>query len=68
MTDDIICVTQGSEESGSFKYKAICTKRADLLATSIHCVGTGCGGHPICRPCYELSVKTGLVVPTEEKD
>lgn len=31
------------------------------VADSIHCAGTGCGGHPICRPCYDLGIQRGLI-------
>lgn len=58
---DIACISQDRSQAVPQEYLAICTETADLLANSTYCEGTGRGGHPICRPCYDLARLTGLV-------
>lgn len=60
--DWFVCITQSPEEPAAQEYLDVCTVKADLLAESSRCVEAGCGGHPICRPCYGLGVERGLVV------
>lgn len=63
-TDGLDCITQdGVEALLAPDYLAICSVRADLMACSRYCQGTGCGGHPICRPCYDLGIERGLIEP-----
>jgi hypothetical protein len=70
--EDIQCVTRDPGEPAAARYLAVCTGRADLIARSRRCVdaeaGTGnhCGGHLICRPCFDLAVADGSVVPDPE--
>lgn len=65
-TTGLECITQDAKEAAiAPDYVSICTIRADLMACSVHCAGTGCGGHPICRPCYTLGVERGLIVEVE---
>jgi hypothetical protein len=63
MTSDIPCITQDMREAlaAGPDYLAVCTGTAELISTSIYCEGTGCGGHPVCRPCYELGKERGLI-------
>lgn len=55
------CITQSPDEPSPAEFLAVCTVSADLLAESVNCTEAGCGGHPICRPCYELAVERGRV-------
>lgn len=55
------CITQGKGEPAPSAFLAVCVGRATEVACSVHCEGTGCGGHPICKPCLDLAVTTGLV-------
>lgn len=61
------CVTRAEREIASPDYLAVCTGIADLIATSLHCPGETdagtCGGHAICRPCFDLGVERGLIEP-----
>lgn len=66
---DLECITRSPGEPAPARYLAVCTGRADLIARSRNCVdaerGTGsqCGGHAICRPCFDLAVAEGRIVP-----
>ena len=57
------CITQSPDEPAGPEYHVVCTVKADLLAESVNCTAAGCGGHPICRPCFDLAIERGLVVP-----
>ena len=61
-TDDWFdCITQSPDEPAGTEYLAVCTVKADLLAESVNCTEAGCGGHPICRPCFDIAVQRGRV-------
>jgi hypothetical protein len=53
------CITQDPSEPAGPEYLAVCTGFGELLGRSFHCPPE-CGGHPICRPCYELAQANGL--------
>lgn len=53
------CITQDPTEPAGPEYLAVCTGYGELLGRSIHCPPE-CGGHPICRPCWELSQAKSL--------
>lgn len=58
---EIPCLTQDPREPAGQRYLDVCTSVGDLVATSIYCPDEECGGHPICRPCYTLALREGLV-------
>lgn len=66
----IECITQDPAERAlaDAGYLAACTGSADLMALSRNCVGTGCGGHPICRPCFEVGKSLGWVLREDAHD
>lgn len=59
----IPCVTLDTTE-GPLRHRYIdgCVGLAELVAASIHCPDDKCGGHPICRPCYDRAKREGLVL------
>ena len=57
---DIACITQDPKEPAPEAYLAVCTGRGDLIADSVYCPPE-CGGHPVCRPCYDLGVMSGHI-------
>lgn len=65
----IECVTVAERNIAAPAYLAVCTGEGDLIAVSRRCPGEDegeCGGHPICRPCYELGVVKGLIAPRDD--
>lgn len=56
---DILCITQDPTEPAPAESLAVCAKTADRFARSRYCPDN-CGGHPICQPCYDLSIERGL--------
>lgn len=61
--DKIHCVTQHPRERqwASAEFLEVCDDNPVDVITSRNCVGTGCGGHPICAPCLELAREKGIV-------
>ena len=57
---DIQCITQDPNEPAPEAYLLVCTGRGDLIADSVLCPPE-CGGHPICRPCFELGIRTEFI-------
>lgn len=60
-TDDLRCITQDPYEPVGAEFLAVCDDNPVDVMTSRNCENTGCGGHPICRPCLTLARETGLV-------
>lgn len=52
------CITQSPDEPSPPEFLAVCTVDAELLACSFRCPFE-CGGHPICRPCFDLANQRG---------
>ena len=58
------CITQSPDEPAPPEYLAVCTVEAELLACSFRCPDE-CGGHPICRPCFDLAHERGELHPKD---
>ena len=68
VTDDLIeCITQSPDEPSPPEFLDVCTIKADLIACSFRCPEE-CGGHPICRPCFELARQRGDLYPRSTPD
>jgi hypothetical protein len=69
-TDDatIECVTQAENDNPyAVAYLEVCDNTVVAIATSRLCpgddeLGGACGGHPICRPCLVLGMRSGWIV------
>lgn len=57
------CVTQDAERKGIAHpdFLEVCVVVADLVAQTTWCEITGCDGHPICQPCFDLGVERGVI-------
>ena len=53
---DIPCVTQVEKHtlSKNNPFLIVCTKTAELIYSGPRCPPE-CGGHPVCRACYNLA-------------
>lgn len=66
-TTGIPCITQDPGEPAADMYLEICEGVAFTMATSVRCpveeteTLIPCGGHPICKPCFDLAVELGFV-------
>jgi hypothetical protein len=60
-TGGLHCITRDPEEPVTAQELGVCDDNPVAIVASIHCEGTGCGGHLICRPCLDAAYESGLV-------